>query len=88
MTPPWMAYTTDSLANDIYDFHIIALPSCGTEDGEKCEFPFSYGGTQHTSCIEWSSNGNGKPWCATKTREDGSHESWGFCDMKTCTKGK
>ena len=66
------------------------IDSCvTTEDSVKkcmpCVFPFTYDGITHTSCTYYG--GYSKPWCGTKTDENGLYQSgqWGYCNMDKCT---
>ena len=47
-----------------------------------CVFPFTHGGITHTECT----GGGFKPWCSTKTDENGVHvnENWGYCNLNKC----
>jgi len=60
-----------------------------TEDSKKaytaCDFPFTYDGITHTECTYYG--GYSKPWCGTKTDENGLYQSghWGYCNMDKCT---
>ena len=53
-----------------------------------CVFPFTVQGNTFYSCTyEFNFlTRNQKPWCSTKTDENGKHldGNWGVCDMDTC----
>ena len=66
------------------------IDSCvTTEDSVKkcmpCVFPFTYDGITHTECTYYG--GYSKPWCGTKTDENGIYQggNWGYCNMDKCT---
>ena len=47
-------------------------------------FPFSYLGTNYSTCIEQESP-SGKAWCATRVDDDGNYiGKWGYCEETTC----
>ena len=50
-----------------------------------CVFPFTYDGITHSQCTYYG--GYSKPWCGTKTDENGVYQSgnWGYCNMDKCT---
>ena len=67
-----------------------SVDSCiTTEESVKqctaCVFPFTYEGITHTECTFYG--GHSKPWCGTKTDENGLYQSgnWGYCNMDRCT---
>ena len=43
-----------------------------TENGETCDFPFTYFGTEYKECTTVEED---KPWCLT----DQSSGDWGYC---------
>ena len=59
-----------------------------TEESVKnctaCVFPFTYQGITYTECTYVG--GYSKPWCGTKTDENGIYQSgnWGFCNTDKC----
>ena len=66
-----------------------AVDSCiTTEDSTKkcteCVFPFTLEGITHTACT--NHGGYSKPWCGTKTDENGVYQNgnWGYCNMDKC----
>jgi len=52
--------------------------TAGSGAGQKCEFPFMYGGIRYDSCTTIDS---GIPWCSTKTGDDWGYlqGEWGEC---------
>ena len=48
--------------------------ACQTVGGEKCAFPFTYGGVTFYGCVRSSS---AQAWCATKYLYSG--QDWGYC---------
>ena len=38
------------------------------------------GSTTHSKCADY----NGKKWCATSLKADGSYNGYGYCDMEKC----
>ena len=42
---------------------------CALCAGKACQFPFSYGGVEYTSC---TADHDTAPWCATKVDTDGA----------------
>merc|ERR1739842_73315 len=57
----------------------------GPAAGKPCVFPFTFAGTEHTSCAEWEFGGlqQGEFWCSTKVDSEGNHVDgegeYGFC---------
>ena len=39
----------------------------GSELSKPCQFPFIYAGQSYDKCIFKDNEGNGQPWCSTKT---------------------
>ena len=52
--------------------------------GNQCTFPFLFNAKSYNSCAQAS---NGKPWCATELKSDGSYKNWDYCD-ENCVVGK
>jgi len=70
----------------------ITSSSCltvgGGKTGASCVFPFIYKGVKHNNCILIDAD-DGKPWCSTKTDQNGKHVGgqgqWGHCPASGCT---
>ena len=79
--------TVDRTAYDRWQKEKCGVSSCITTEEicKKCTFPFTYEGVTHTAC---TTHGGRKPWCATKTDENGVYLNgywWGSCNMDKCT---
>ena len=90
--PRGCAKTTSTTSNPT----IIGCRTSQTDTGYQnkgklntaCVFPFTVQGNTFYSCTyEFNFlTRNQKPWCSTKTDENGKHldGNWGVCDMDTC----
>ena len=57
------------------------------KDGEvnKCEFPFTYNGTEYNQCITKTKTGVDNPWCSHTSDYD-KDKKWGYCIDVKCFK--
>ena len=61
-TSPGWYWSYDACKN-----HRVQGPECYALTGERCQFPFTWGGRTFTSCTTYKS-ANGAAWCATRVQ--------------------
>jgi len=63
---------------------------CTTEDGRRCQFPFSYKGRVYTGCTA-EHDPDDRKWCSTRVDQEGKHVQnageWGYCSDQ-CQAGR
>merc|ERR1712183_530586 len=80
--------TTASTTTAAADIKRSCTTTSGPAAGKPCVFPFTFAGTEHTSCAEWEFGGvaQGEFWCSTKVDSEGNHMDgegeYGFCSPK------
>ena len=65
--------------------NIKLLAECTTTAGDKCDFPFTLNGVEHTKCTLADST-DGKPWCSIGNLVEFDARSMikGICDLNAC----
>ena len=83
--------------SSIFCFFPDSAESCvtvgGPDQGANCVFPFTYQSTVFYGCtLAGNDDGDDKPWCSTKTDQQGNHVgggqgNWGHCPSN-CGNGR
>ena len=67
--------------HSVFEVRVLGTPTC-TLTGEPCVFPFTHNDISYEACID---EGDTVDWCPTSVNDDGSFESWEYCDYTTST---
>ena len=71
-----------TLKDHAHHYSLLIQDYKGTQNPEKCEFPFKFRGKEYNSCTT-DADPYEKHWCAVEVDENGNSEGkrWGHCEV-------